>query len=113
MLNPYLLLALEGLPLDAAPGFLVQGGKADPGWCCFLEKLQMILSPETWLGDPAIPRSGGKDNLLFVNSKSPVLTVVHKGLKPNIELICIHHSHGSLDIINPWEAMRPISNPNT
>lgn len=33
MLNPYLLLALEGLPLDAAPGFLVQSGKADPGWC--------------------------------------------------------------------------------
>lgn len=41
----------------------------------------MILSPETWLGDPGIPTSGGKDNLLFINSKSPVLNVVHKDVK--------------------------------
>lgn len=35
ILNPYQLLVLEvqGLPLNAAPGFLVQIGKADPGWC--------------------------------------------------------------------------------
>lgn len=59
----------------------------------------MILSPETWLGDPGIPTSGGKDNLLFINSKSPVLNVVHKDVKPNVELICIH-SHDSLDIID-------------
>lgn len=95
MLNPFLLLALEGLPLDAAPGFLVQSGTADPGWCCLLEKLQMILSPETWLGDPGIPRSGGKDNLLFVNSKSPVLNVVHKGLKNSTAFI-IHRTSSTL-----------------
>lgn len=44
----------------------------------------MILSPETWLGDPGIPRSGGKDNLLFINSKCLVLNVVHKEIKPNV-----------------------------
>lgn len=61
MLSPYLLLALEGLPLDAAPGVLGQSGKDDPGWC-WLEQLQTILSLESWLGDPGILRSAGKDN---------------------------------------------------